>query len=78
MSLALEVLAKAFDGVSRGEQSLELGLLSPGLLLLVRGQDLQVVLRQVLEALQERRDRHLVLDLELFRRCLALHFLGRR
>ena len=77
MSLALEVLAECFDGVLRGEEALELGLLSSGLFLLVGGQDLQIVLCQVLDALQERRNRELVFDLELFRRCLVPDFVWR-
>lgn len=76
MSLALKVLSKRLDRVTRRKQSLKLCLCPACLLLLVGSQDLQIVLRQVLKALQERRDGHLVLDLELLRRCLALQLLG--
>lgn len=77
MSLTFEVLAKSLNCVPGREQSLELRLLSPGLLLLVRGEDLQVVFGEVLKALQERWDRHLVLYLELLGRPLTFDFIRR-
>ena len=67
MALALKALPQRINIVPHRENSLELRLLPPTLLLLERSEEIEVVLRQELEAGQEGVDGPLVLDLKAVR-----------
>jgi hypothetical protein len=66
MTLALKVLAQGFYRFPGWEQPFELRLRSSFLFLFVLGEDLQVDLGEVVEALQERRDTLLILGFTAF------------
>ena len=74
MSLTVKVLSKRLNRFLCRKQSLKLCLLPACLLLLKDGENLQVVLRQVLKALEEGWDGHLIFYFKLLGRALLLLF----